>query len=678
MPDTATAAVRVQPMGPGKAVQTPDSNIDNKAILDAVPDCMLQVSSTGEILGFKQSQQQPVPLPFNDVVGRPFSAMLPDSRAKAAVDAIARALETGEVQQFDFDMTNGHDVMYFEARVSRATDGCALVIIRDISDRWQSEACDLSLLDIATKVQEERPLEEIISLACRRIKAIFGIRLVFVGRKEAGGTVKLFTIDRPEEWQIEIPVRWDDASDANGLTGTAIRTGKFQVMGVDDPRLRPWREWLKKQGVKTGAAFPLKVGGVILGALTLLADDFDFWTKRTIVHITNFTEQIALAIHVNSNRQRLRLLTAGLEAAANAIVITDRNGRIQWYNPAFLELNGYSGSDVTPGESRIFESGNKSHSSYRAIWQHIAKGRIWHGELVNRRRDGSCYTAEVTITPVRDEGGDIANFISIIQDITQRKQAEKEMMEAQVAVARAERLGALGIMAAGIAHEINQPLNTLKVMADGMLYWYKQGKVPDITSAIDTIREISREADRIDLIIKHMRSFITSSEFSAPMPCDLNKAVEESLSLIGAQLLAHGIEIKTSLAADLPSISGAGTQLEQIVVNLVINAMHALDTLDKQDKRIEITTAVRKGSVLLTVSDNGPGISNELKSKIFDPFFTTKSAGAGMGLGLSIIQSIISSRGGQIQVKDNKPEGGAAFVVEFPVASDKLKGEGMF
>jgi PAS domain-containing protein len=180
-----------------------------------------------------------------------------------------------------------------------------------------------------------------MSLACERIMGIFGTPLLWVGRKEPDGAVKLFTVgSKAEDYTSGIVLRWNGTAEETGLTGTAIRTGKLQLMDVEDPRLRPWREQLVRHSITTGASFPLKVEGVVLGALTVYAADKDFWSKRTIVHLTNFAEHIALAMQVITTRQRLKLLTAGLESAANAIVITSRRGGIQWVNPAFLALNG--------------------------------------------------------------------------------------------------------------------------------------------------------------------------------------------------------------------------------------------------------------------------------------------------------------------------------------------------
>jgi PAS domain S-box-containing protein len=653
-------------------VQT--TSMQNKAFLDSVPDSLFQVNRQGIIKSFKPSKQYPLFLSSYRVVGQLIETVFPLKAAQAASASIATALNSGEVQIFECDLIHDNKTMYYETRVMKAGEDDVLIIVRDISERRQSEACDLALLDIAVKVQEERPLDQMIGIACEQIRKNFGVQLLWTGLKEPNDSIKLFITGRELKENLQgIILRWNNSLEGSGVTGTAIRTGKFQLMNIEDPRMVLWRERLTKYFIKSGGAFPLKVNGVILGALTVYTEDCDFWTKRTIVYLTKFAEQIALAIHFTTNRQRLKLLTTGLESASNAIVITGRNGDVQWINPAFLRLNGYDAAEMMTSNIGILESSQHPRTFYKAIRQHVMKGRIWQGEIIICRKDGSQCISETTITPVRDEVGELTNFISIIQDITERKQAESEMAEAREAITRAERLGALGTMAAGIAHEINQPLNSLKVLADGMLYWYKQGTMPEINETMDSIQDISKQAERIDAIIKHMRSFICGSSLAMPVSCNINVAVAESLSLIRSQLLSHNIEVTTALAANLPLVSGSAIQLEQIVINLLVNAMQTLNTIDKSDKQITIVTGRDKNQVFLTIRDNGAGISEELKRKIFDPFFTTKFAGEGMGLGLSIVHSIVTSYGGQIRVKDNKLTEGVTFQIEFPIVNRAKK-----
>lgn len=644
---------------------------DSCAPLDWFPDSVLRLDNTGLIRYYRPGRQSTFKMSAAEATGQSVKALITMAPAAVVIDAVAAAIATGDSQLVEFNLMQNNKSAYYEARIVKADDQSAWVTLRDISDWRRYEACDLLLLDIAIKVQEERSLEEILHLACERMAVIFGTRLLWVARQEADATVELFAGSKESSRLLnEPPFDLDD----RGLVATALRTRKFQLMDIGDPRMATWRERLSRYPVSAGAAFPLKIGSMLLGTLIVFTGEQDFWAKRTIVQLTNCAEQLAIAMYITTNRQRLRLLTAGLESAANAVVISDRNGDIQWVNPAFSELNGYSREETIGSNVRVFESGRHSQAFYKAMRRHIAAGKIWRGEIINRRRDGSHYTAEMTVTPFRDEKGKIANYISIIQDITLRKKTDSEMLEAREALARAERLNALGIMAAGIAHEINQPLNTLKVLADGMLYWYRKGKTPDIAMTMETVQDISKEADRIDAIIKHMRAFIQKSQSSEPGLCEINQAVEASLSLLGTQLLAHNISVRTELAPGMPAVAGNGIQLEQIVINLLVNAMNALDTVEKPGKEISVVTGRQKDRVFLTIGDNGPGISKAIRNRIFEPFFTTKPTGAGMGLGLSVVHSIVTAYGGQIKVVDNKPTAGVTFRVELPVAPGQLEG----
>ncbi len=651
------------------------SEAENKAIIASVPDVLYRVNAAGLILDIKPSGQ-PGDVPARASIGDSITKLLPIHLAKQALDNIALALASREVQVIEYYTKTGNATTYVEARVTRAGERDALVIVRDTTERRRSEACDLLMLDIAVKVLEEHPLEDILSFACQNIMAIFGVALMWVGRKEDDGSIRLYAADgelQDGHWLGELS--WHESTAGLGPTGTAIRTGRFQQVTVDDPRMHPWRDQLTQRGAVSGASFPLKVGGLILGALTVYVTGKDFWTKRTIVHFTNFAEQVALAIHSTTSRQRLKLLTTGLESAANAIVITDRAGTIQWVNPSFLYLTGLNAAAVLREDIRSLFGVADASPFYHNLWQHILAGRAWQGEITSRRKDGSVYTAEMTVTPVRDENLEIVNFIAIVQDVTQRRQAEQDMLEAREAVARAERLSSLGVMAAGIAHEINQPLNSLKVTADGMLYWHGQGKTPTLAKIMENIEKISKQADRIDNIIKHMRFFVRSSQCGEPEPCDINAAVGEALSLIGAQLTAHAIAVKTRLPTGMPPVLASSTQLEEVIINLLVNAMQSLDTVDRADKCITIVTGWQQGEIFLEVGDNGPGISSKIKGKIFEPFFTTKPAGEGMGLGLSIVHSIVTSYGGRIVIKTARQAQGAAFRIAFPICGGKEKGE---
>lgn len=266
-----------------------------------------------------------------------------------------------------------------------------------------------------------------------------------------------------------------------------------------------------------------------------------------------------------------------------------------------------------------------------------------------------------------DEYGKMIEIQSVGRDITAQKEAELRIAEAREATARASRVATLAIIGGGIAHEINQPLNAIKVLAETILYLYESREQPQTEKIINNVKNISHQVDRIDTIVNHLRSFLRTSQKFDYLPCDLNDVVETALSLVNNQLLSRHIRVKKYLPANLPPVYGCFVRFEQVVLNLLMNAMQALDSTEQKEKEITIRTWADE-QVNLVVSDNGPGISPEAKEKIFEPFYTTKKAGDSMGLGLSIVQSIVTSSNGMI-FADNKPQGGAMVQVSFPICS---------
>ena len=223
-------------------------------------------------------------------------------------------------------------------------------------------------------------------------------------------------------------------------------------------------------------------------------------------------------------------------------------------------------------------------------------------------------------------------------------------------------------MAAGISHEINQPLNALKLKVDGMLYWGEREPETLKKNLDKNLRNISEQAERIEEIIKQVRVLARQEKSSDPLPLNINRITKRVLSLIKNRMSSHGITIELNLDDSLPDVYVDPTQMEQVVINLLSNAVNALDTLSKKDKKISIITEFAEGNCVLEICDNGPGIPGENINQIFDPFFTSNNInGEGMGFGLSIIQNIVAGMGGTIMA--NNKYGGAVFKVSIPVSS---------
>jgi PAS domain S-box-containing protein len=375
--------------------------------------------------------------------------------------------------------------------------------------------------------------------------------------------------------------------------------------------------------------------------------------RRIVVIIRDISERRRIETQV-------RLQAAALEAAANAILITDREGTIVWTNSATTALSGYAAAELWGRNPRILKSGQNPPELYEDLWRTITADRSWHGVLTNRRKDGTLYSEEQTITPVENERGEISHFVAIKQDITARLRAEEELARQQALARQQERLAEMGRLLAGVAHELNNPLSV--VLGHATLL---QQTAPD-GAVTRRAEKISAAATRCSRIVKN---FLALAREYPPetRSVALNAIVRETVELLGYQLRVEGITVVLELADALPDLWADPHQLQQVLMNLVTNAAHALRTTPT---RRQLTLATRHdapgGRVILEVRDTGPGIAESVRGHVFVPFVTTKPVGEGTGLGLSICKGIVESHGGTISVESVEGEG-TTFRIELPI-----------
>ncbi len=252
-----------------------------------------------------------------------------------------------------------------------------------------------------------------------------------------------------------------------------------------------------------------------------------------------------------------------------------------------------------------------------------------------------------------------------------REEAEQKQINAVKHAERSARMASIGVMAAGITHEINQPLNAIKVTADSIQYWHRRnpGILPE--SFVDQLNIITRSVQRIVEIIQHMRAFWVIPQTPGISEIDINQAVNNAVALTRQQMLAHGIHYRLNLDNDCSRLTFKGNliHIEQIIVNIIVNAIHALDGQDLHNKEIKVSTHRYEQWVVLEIEDNGPGLPSVDVNKLFDPFFSTNNSGEGMGLGLAIVKRYIDTYKGLIEARNN-PGSGAVFNIKFPVSQN--------
>ncbi|MBF0099899.1 MAG: PAS domain S-box protein [Desulfobacterales bacterium] len=272
-----------------------------------------------------------------------------------------------------------------------------------------------------------------------------------------------------------------------------------------------------------------------------------------------------------------------------------------------------------------------------------------------------------------------ASIIEILTDITDQKHSEEkisnlnkeliksnqELKETTAQLIQTAKISALGEMSAGIAHEMNQPLNAVKIIAQSLLRDVSKNRL-DVDELGHELKEIIDQINRMAGIIEHVTLFTRFSDTELMDPIDINTTIQGPFKVLGQQLKIHNIELNQELSPDLPKIMGNLIRLEQVFINLITNARHALDNSDKKQKKIEIKTYQQGSTIIAAVTDNANGIPEAIKEKIFQPFFTTKGPGKGTGLGLSISNKIIQEHKGTIEL-ESEVGVGTTFKVILPI-----------
>jgi PAS domain S-box-containing protein len=361
--------------------------------------------------------------------------------------------------------------------------------------------------------------------------------------------------------------------------------------------------------------------------------------------------------------QQMRLQAAALNAAATSILITDRKGDILWCNPAFSELTGYTAAEATGQNPRFLKSGRHDPAFYQHLWRRILAGRIWHGEIINKRKDGSLYTQEITITPVRDAGGQIAHFIAIEQDITVRKRVEAELRRARDAAETANR--AKSLFLSNMSHELRTPLNSVIGFAN-ILLKNKSGKL-DATDLGFLERIAANGKHLLDMIgqVLELSDIEAHRVHAKAAPVALDRLVLEVIGNFGFQLRDRPLKISAELPDRITPLETDEPKLKQVLVTLIGNALKFTER-GSIVVRVALDETTRR-PVHLDVADTGIGIPADQLAAIFEAFqqadFSMARKYGGVGLGLTLAKALCDLMGHRIEVRSEAGQGSTFSVV---------------
>ena len=361
-------------------------------------------------------------------------------------------------------------------------------------------------------------------------------------------------------------------------------------------------------------------------------------------------------------------LQALLDAAVDAVILIDHRGRITAFNRSAERLFGYSSQELLgrnvsilmPAPHRSEHDGYLERYASTGVAHIIGVGR----EVEGLRQDGTRFPAFLSVGRVA--GSDPPRFVGFVRDVTTERQA-LATIHLQERLMHVSRMATMGEMAAGIAHELNQPLSAIATYAHACERFLESAD-PDLTETRSSLHEIGEEALRAGDIIRHLRQLV-GGQASEHMVTDLNELIEDISVLAQADARVHTTQLELDLAEGLPRVNADRVQLQQVLLNLVRNALEALQELPAAARKVTIcTTRAADDLVEMSVSDNGPGLSPAIADRLFTPFVTTKAAGTGLGLAIS--RTIVQAHDGKIAHRVRNPSG-ACFFVRIPAVKDE-------
>jgi two-component system NtrC family sensor kinase len=365
----------------------------------------------------------------------------------------------------------------------------------------------------------------------------------------------------------------------------------------------------------------------------------------------------------------VRKLSSVVEQSPVMVLLTDAQGAIEYANPAFLRVTGYSSGEVLGKNPRFLKSGETSPALYETLWETIAAGLEWRGELQNKKKDGETLWVSASISPLRGDGGSITHYMGLQLDITESKLLRAEFQQAQ-------KMECVGRLAGGVAHDFNNLLTAIMGYGEMLL-----GSTPPDDPRRKDVEEILATGKRATELTRQLLTF-SRQQTIAPRAVSLN-ALVLLMDNILRRLIGADIELVMLAEAARDAIKVDPGQLEQVVVNLAVNARDAMPgggklILETANAELDADFvsrhpgAARGPHVMLAVSDTGCGMSEEVRSRLFEPFFTTKERGKGTGLGLTTCYGIVKQNGGSILVY-SEPGHGSTFKIFFPAAPERVE-----
>lgn len=660
----------------------PESEEHYRAVAEAATDAIITITSDSTILIVNPATERIFGYSAEEMIGQPLTMLMPEYLRHLHKAGITRYLETGRkhiqwsaVQLPGLHKT-GNEIPLELSFAEFTRDGRRFFtgIARDITERKRLQDKQARLArhavlhaEVSAAVSEsEKSLRSMLQICVaavvRHLDAAFArIWLLNEEQKvlELEASAGLYT--NLDGGHARIPL----GSLKIGLIAGEQKSHLTNSVQSDD-RVSD-KDWARKEGMISFAGYPLLVEGRTVGVLAMFARQYlELDTIEALESVAPIIAQgVARKRTQHTLRETERLIQAIFDNSSAVIHVKDLDGRFLLVNRKFEEVVELRSQEIL-GKT-LFDLFPQNASDFYAIDRQVIETGCASEteEILATERGHRVFLTTKSL--LSDESGQPYALFGISAEITERKKVESDLREMQAELAHLNRVMTVGELTASIAHEINQPLAAIVMNGNAARRWLALDP-PNLTKARDSAELIVRDADRASQVIARIRALLKKSTPSKTL-LDVNEFVNEVVDLTRSEMIRNSVRLRVEFADSLPRVPGDRIQLQQVLLNLIVNAVEAMLTIEDRQRALLIATDIFDNTgVRVAVSDNGLGINPQTADHLFDAFSTTKPDGMGMGLAISL--SIIEAHGGRLWTEPNNKYG-ATFQFTLPIVANE-------